>query len=93
MAGVEDRSEYEGGGVMPNTVHPKGSDALTPSDKLRLQSLTGQEDDSRAPLDPYHWHGNVRPDPNEERRLAREQKQIARARRQLERPRYNESPY
>lgn len=53
------RSEYGGMGVMPNTVFPKGSDALTASDKLRLQSLTGQEEDSRAPVDPYHWYGNV----------------------------------
>ena len=55
-------SEYEGGGVLPNTVFPKGRGALTPSDKLRLQSLTGQEDDPFAPPDPYFWHGNVAPD-------------------------------
>lgn len=54
---LNDRSEFEGGGVMPNTVFPKGSEALTPSDKLRLQSLTGQETDSRAPLDPWFWQG------------------------------------
>lgn len=52
-------SEYDGGGVMPNTVHPKGPDALTPADKLRLQSMTGQETDSRAPIDPYHWQGGT----------------------------------
>lgn len=54
-------SEFDGGGVMPNTVHPKGNDALTASDKLRLQSITGQEEDSRAPVDPYFWQGNVAP--------------------------------
>lgn len=52
-----DRSEYGGGGVMPNTVFPKGSEALTASDKLRLQSITGQEEDSRAPVDPWFWQG------------------------------------
>lgn len=56
------RSEYDGGGVMPNTVFPKGSDALTASDKLRLQSITGQEKDSRAPVDPYFWQGGTAPD-------------------------------
>ena len=52
-----ERSEYDGGGVMPNTVYPKGNDALTASDKLRLQSITGQEEDSRAPVDPWFWQG------------------------------------
>lgn len=54
---LNERSEYDGGGVMPNTVYPKGTDALTASDKLRLQSLTGQEEDSRAPVDPWFWQG------------------------------------
>ena len=92
MAGVESHSEYEGGGVMPNTVFPKGSDALTPSDKLRLQSLTGQEEDSQAPLNPYHWNGGIGPDLVRERadrnaRLARQQ-QINRE----AAARYKESP-
>jgi hypothetical protein len=60
---ADPRSEFEGGGVMPNTVFPKGTDALTASDKLRLQSITGQEVDSRAPRDPYFWQGGVRPQP------------------------------
>lgn len=55
-------SEYEGGGVMPNTVFPKGTDALTASDKLRLQSMTGQETDARTAVNPYHWYGNVAPE-------------------------------
>ena len=61
----DDRSEYEGGGVMPNTVFPKGNDALTPADKLRLGYLTGQEEDSRASLDPGVWYGNEYFDVNE----------------------------
>lgn len=63
--GVDDRTEYEGGGVMPNTVFPKGNDALTPADKLRLGYLTGQEEDSRASLDPGVWYGNQYFDVNE----------------------------
>lgn len=54
-------SEYEGGGVNENTVFPQGPDALTASDKLRLQSLTGQEENSNAPIDPYHWYGGQDP--------------------------------
>ena len=54
---IPERSEYEGGGVMPNTVFPKGNDALTASDQLRLDSITGQTEDSRAPVDPWHWQG------------------------------------
>lgn len=60
------RSEYEGGGVLPNTIFPKGPDALTSHDKLRLQSLTGQETVANAPVDPYHWQGKVEPEPLEE---------------------------
>lgn len=86
---LDERSEYDGGGVMPNTVHPKGSEALTPSDKLRLQSTTGQETDSRAPVDPYHWYGNVAPEPPTYDELnARIRESRAR-----ESSRYKESPH
>lgn len=91
MSGVEDRSEFEGGGVMPNTVFPKGTEALTNGDKLRLMSITGQETDSRAPVDPYFWQGNVPPDPNEERIVRRQRQQADRVRKQEERGRYRES--
>lgn len=57
------RSEYSGRGVQRNTVFPKGEEALTAHDKLRLQSLTGQETDATAEVDPHHWHGMVRPEP------------------------------
>jgi hypothetical protein len=60
---MDPRSEFEGGGVMRNTVFPKGTDALTASDKLRLQSITGQEEDSKAAPDPYFWQGGVKPEP------------------------------
>lgn len=90
--GVEPRSEYEGGGLMPNTVFPKGTDALTNSDKLRLQSITGQEEDSKAPVDPYFWNGNTRPDPAVDKALAAEAKSKARAIRQAEKNRYKETP-
>lgn len=97
MTGVEDHSEYEGGGVMPNTVFPKGTDALTNGDKLRLQSITGQEEDSRAPVDPWFWQGGVYPGPEA---ATRDQRADARARadraselRRAEKERYKETPY
>lgn len=56
------RSEFGGKGVLDSTLYPKGQEALTPGDKLRLMSLTGQEEDPKAPLDPYFWNGNVAPE-------------------------------
>lgn len=71
----ESRSEFEGGGVLDNTIFPKGADALTASDKLRLQSITGQEADPLAPPDPYHWYGNQAPElPDDGPRRAREER-------------------
>lgn len=89
---MSDHSEYDGGGVMPNTVYPKGADALTAADKLRLQSITGQETDPNAPVDPYHWYGNVAPDPQvvEDARRARLERERALARREVDR--YRETP-
>jgi hypothetical protein len=55
------RSEYGGKGVLNNTLFPKGDDALTPSDKLRLDSLTGQHKSALAEPDQYHWYGQVDP--------------------------------
>lgn len=55
------RSEFGGRGVQANTLYPKGADALTGSDKLRLQSITGQEEDPKAPPDPYFWYGGTAP--------------------------------
>lgn len=91
MAGVEEPSEFDSFGVMPNTVYPKDQSALTPSDKLRLQSITGQDEDSKAPVNPYHWYGNGIPDPDEERRLARERQAEARRIRKQTRDRYRET--
>lgn len=86
MVTNKDRSEFDGGGVMPNTVYPMGADALTPSDKLRLQSITGQEDDPRAAVDDYFWYGNQKPLPADiSERLAREE-------RLRDRDRYRETP-
>lgn len=56
-------SEYDGGGTMRNTVHPKGTEAITASDALRLMSLTGQETDTKAPVDPLFWLGLDNNDP------------------------------
>lgn len=58
---MSDYSEYDGAGVMPNTIYPKGEEALSPADKFRLEAMTGQDQDSRAPVDPFHWYGNVAP--------------------------------
>lgn len=91
--GVDNRTEYEGGGVMPNTVHPKGNDALTASDQLRLDAITGQHDDSRAPVNQYHWYGNMRPNPLEDQIIRQDLLAHARALRQNEKDRYRESPY
>lgn len=92
MAGVESRSEFEGGGLMPNTVFPKGTDALTASDKLRLQSITGQEEDSHAQVNPYHWYGNTVPDATLERQQKMTKNQERRVRQRSESRRYNETP-
>lgn len=89
--GVDSWSEFNGDGVMPNTVFPKGSEALTPADKLRLQSLTGQEVDSRAIVDPYHWYGNVGPNEEGERQLARQRQQQTRLKNRLEANRYKQT--
>lgn len=59
------RSEFEGRGVQENTIFPKGPEALNAHDKLRLQSITGQESDPKAPPDPYHWYGGTAPEPVE----------------------------
>ena len=92
---IEQHSEFEGGGVMPNTVFPKGSDALTPSDKLRLQSITGQESDSRAPVDPWFWQGGVyNPKAFDQQKAdARARQRKANEIARQERERYKESPY
>lgn len=45
------KTETEYAGTVPttNTVQPKESDALKPSERLRLSYLTGQEVDTEAP--------------------------------------------
>lgn len=86
------RSEYEGGGVMPNSVFPKGVEALTASDKLRLGYITGQETDSRATPDPGAFYGNSYFDVNEVPKPAPEQKARQAENLRIERLRYRESP-
>lgn len=92
MSEFDDKTEFEGGGVMPNTVHPKGEEAVTASDALRLMSITGQETDTRAPVNPYFWQGNDWPDDEaaiEADRRAREARRSALVRE--ERNRYKET--
>jgi len=89
---MDRRSEYEGGGLMPNTVFPKGADALTASDKLRLGYITGQEEDSRAKVDPGFWQGNGYFDPDEVPKQSREAINGQRQLRRTESQRYRETP-
>lgn len=92
MSDMSDRTEYQGGGVMPNTIFPKGNDALTPSDKLRLGYITGQDTDSRAQPDPGVFYGNQYFDLNERRRP--DPARVARERRvrREESRRYKQTP-
>lgn len=85
-------SEFGGQGVMPNTVFPKGEDALTPGDKLRLQSLTGQETDSQAKVDPGFWQGNNYFNPQEPSHTYRERREVEREAAREDRDRYKETP-
>lgn len=49
---------------MENGIYPQTDDVeLSASDQLMLVSGTGSTTDSHAPVDPYFWFGNVRPDP------------------------------
>lgn len=84
-------TEYDGGGVMPNTVYPKAKEALTNGDKLRLQSITGQEEDSQASPDPGFWHGNEYFDVNQPAYTYKEHdRKVARAMKE-EQARYKET--
>lgn len=86
------RTEYNGGGVMPNTVFPKGTDALTNGEKLRLQSITGQETDSRATPDPGFWQGNNYFDPTQPSETYEEWAEKIRRIEREEASRYDETP-
>lgn len=88
----DEPTEYDGRGVQPNGIYPKGREALTPSDKLRLLSLTGQTEDPNASPDPGYWNGNDYFDPNyvvppDPQRLEQERRA-----RQIERNRYKQTP-
>jgi hypothetical protein len=89
---MDDRTEFQGGGVMPNGVFPKGNDALTPSDKFLLGYTTGQEEDSRAKVDPGVFYGNEYFDPNEKRPVDRERLRREQQIRRREARRYRETP-
>ena len=86
------RTEFNGGGVMPNTVHPKGEDALTNGEKLRLQSITGQETDSKASPDPGFWQGNEYFDPTQPAETYEEWAEKIRRIEREEASRYDETP-
>lgn len=53
------KTEFGGDSPSQSTVQPKGKDALTASEKLRLIYLTGQESDSSKPVDRRAWRGEL----------------------------------
>ena len=61
VGGEQSKTETEYKGTVPtsNTVTPQPAKLLSPSEKLRLGYLTGQEDDTEAPRDPAHMHGAI----------------------------------
>lgn len=83
-----DHSEYNGGGVQPNTLYPKDLQDLTIAERLRLQSITGQDEDPKALPDPAFWNGAQVPDAEEIRRLQRQEAQRERVRQRAETDRY-----
>lgn len=52
-------SEFGGGDSTPSGLQPKGVDALTSSEKLRMIYRTNQDVDTEAALDPQAFHGHV----------------------------------
>lgn len=52
-------SEYKGQVPVSNTMQPQPSKLLSPSQRMRLSNLTGQEEDTEAPRDDAHWNGAV----------------------------------
>lgn len=56
--GVYGHSEFSGGGPMPNGVFPKGREALTNGDRLRLGYSTGVEDDAKSFVKPHQFYGH-----------------------------------
>ena len=88
----QSRSEFDGGGVMPSTVHPKPEEALTNGDRLRLMSLTGQETDTNASLDPGFWQGNAYFDPTKRVEESQDQKRRRAELRRQESGRYQADP-
>lgn len=50
-------SEFGGSDSTPVGLQPKGYDALTSGEKLRLLYQTGQEVDTEAPKSERAWHG------------------------------------
>lgn len=53
-------TEFGGDDLVPANVQPKPADALSPSERLRLTYLTGQDTDSRAKTDGRRaWTGQA----------------------------------
>lgn len=52
-------SEFGGSDSTPSGLQPKGTDALTSSEKLRMIYRTGQEFDTEAELDEAAFRGQI----------------------------------
>lgn len=57
MARTKKLSEYDLGGTEETGIYPKGPDALSPGERMRLTYLTGVPDDPAAPIDEALFHG------------------------------------
>lgn len=88
-ADYEDHSEFNGGGVQPNSLFPKTLENMSIAERLRLQSITGQDTDPKALPDPAFWRGAQVEDPLEVRARLQAQAQADRQRVRAERDRYN----
>ncbi len=84
-----DHSEFNGGGVQPNTLFPKELENMSIAERLRLQSITGQDNDPKALPDPAFWHGDQVQDPEMIAKLAQIERQADRQRERIERDRYD----
>jgi hypothetical protein len=86
-------TEFNGGGVQRNTIFPKGVEALTPADKLRLGYITGVEDDPNSQPHDGQFVGAGRFDQTRYDEATRDLVAQRQALQRAEAERYRESPY
>lgn len=88
-ADYDDHSEFNGGGVQPNTLFPKTIENMSIAERLRLQSITGQDEDPKALPDPAFWQGAQVEDPAIARHRLQAEQAADRARSRAARDRYD----